>query len=198
MRTIITLVSFCLIAAAQSGDVTISPLPPRIQAVTVLDYDGSGNLIYRGTAQTPTTYASTLQRATCASSHCQTFTNIVVLTNTGTVTATSHGLLVGNEVTISGATVDTDLNGTYYVQTVADANTFTITTASVADATYTESTLVISTRAPKTNDPLWTIQKISYTTVGASDLVSRIQSSSGNQIWANRATTTGASKITYR
>lgn len=44
-----------------------------------------------------------------------------------TVTATAHGLIVGNSVQLD-FTSGTGLDGTYTVVTVADANTFTITT----------------------------------------------------------------------
>ncbi len=47
-------------------------------------------------------------------------------TTTVTVTATNHGLYVGDYVTISGTTATTNApNGTFPIQTVADANTFT-------------------------------------------------------------------------
>lgn len=47
-------------------------------------------------------------------------------TITVTVTATGHGFYVGDYVTISGATATTGApNGTYPIQTVVDANTFT-------------------------------------------------------------------------
>jgi hypothetical protein len=44
-----------------------------------------------------------------------------------TVTATAHGLIVGNPVSLD-FTTGTGLDGVYTVVTVADANTFTITT----------------------------------------------------------------------
>jgi hypothetical protein len=70
-----------------------------------------------------------------------TLTSISVAANVGTVTWPAHGLEAGCSVTISGATVDTDLNGTYAIVTAPTADTFTIATAAVADATYTEATL---------------------------------------------------------
>jgi hypothetical protein len=74
-----------------------------------------------------------------------TLTSIVDLVNTSTVNWPSHGFLntTGQYVAIVGGTVDTSLNGVYAV-TYVDANSFTITTASVDDATYTESTLSVS------------------------------------------------------
>jgi len=71
-----------------------------------------------------------------------TLTNVVVSSNVGTVTTKEvHGLLANDYVTFSGATVDTDLNGEYQIQTVPTTKTFTITTSSVADATYVDATL---------------------------------------------------------
>ncbi len=70
-----------------------------------------------------------------------TLTSIAVATNVGTVTWPAHGLEASCSITISGATVDTDLNGTYTIASVLTADTFTITTAAVANATYTEATL---------------------------------------------------------
>lgn len=122
-------------------------------------------------------------------------TSIVVSTNTGTVTTlAAHGLSPGVLITISGVTTDTDLNGTYYVQTVPTTATLTITTASVSDATYTDATQVITTTAPRSTAPIWNIRKISYTTT----YMDRIQNSPSNSICANRATTTGATKVTYQ
>ncbi len=127
-----------------------------------------------------------------------TLTSIVVLTNAGTVTtSTAHGLAVGNLVTISGATVDTDLNGTYYIQTVGSTTTFTITTASVANATYTESTLEVATMAPRSSAAQWDIFK--YTTSGSNiTVIQKAFARSGlSSICDNKAVTTGSTKITY-
>lgn len=128
-----------------------------------------------------------------------TLTNIVDSSNTSTVTtSTAHGLAVGNLVTVSGATVDTDLNGTYVIQTVGSSTTFTITTASVSDATYTETGLQVSTTAPRTTAAIW---EIKHFTVAAT-LVTAIQTSEGRSqgrsICANRATTTGATKTSFQ
>lgn len=75
-----------------------------------------------------------------------TLTSIVVSTNVATATTgAAHGLVPGSQVTISGATVDTSLNATYTVLTTPAPTTLTFTTSSVSDATYTESTLVMTT-----------------------------------------------------
>jgi hypothetical protein len=69
-----------------------------------------------------------------------TLTSVAVASNVGTVTWIGHGLDTGCSVTLSGATVDAQLNGTYSA-TYATSDTFAITTAAVSDATYTETTL---------------------------------------------------------
>lgn len=91
------------------------------------------------------------------------FTSITDASNTATVAWTAHGLKTGNRVVVSGATVDTDLNGTYII-TVTGADAFTFTTASVSDAAYTEATLTITTYAPREGDSVWAIQKNVYST----------------------------------
>lgn len=136
-----------------------------------------------------------------------TLTSVAVLTNVGTVTTSAnHGLTVGNRVTIAGATVDTDLNGSYYVQTVGSATTFTISTSSVANATYVDAGMSLYTTAPRTTAAIWNIEKFTYD--GSNNLVAD-QFSVGNVtggiattaysfICDNRATTTGATKITFQ
>jgi hypothetical protein len=77
-------------------------------------------------------------------------TSITDVTNTSTiVTPGHHGLIVGDIVKITGATVAVALNGFYAVATAADEHTFTVTTSGVADAAYTEATL----RVTKVNQP---------------------------------------------
>jgi hypothetical protein len=75
----------------------------------------------------------------------KTVTSITDATNTATVVFPDpHGLAVGDIIKVSGATVDTDLNGNYAVATVASATSITFTTANVTDAAYTETTLRIT------------------------------------------------------
>jgi hypothetical protein len=70
-----------------------------------------------------------------------TLTSIAVAANVGTVTWPAHGLEAGCSVTLSGATVDTDLNATYIIATAPTVDTFTIPTVAVGNGTYAESTL---------------------------------------------------------
>lgn len=193
MRFALAVLTIVAPLLAQTVDTTLTGGPPRTAFTAVLDYDGSNNLIYAGVAQTPAPYQHRFSVATCSGSYCTQMTNIVDSSNTGTVTAASHGLRVGNEVCVTGGS-DTDLNACYIVQTVADANTFTITTASVTDATYTTG-LVLTTRAPRTTAALWTITKLTYD--GSNNLTAKLVSPA-NQIWANRAVSTGTTKIIYQ
>ena len=178
MRTIIAGLFLSLVAFAQDSGPVFTKL---------LYYDASSNLEYVCTARA---VQATWQYTRADS----TITNIVDSSNTATATVPNHGLSVGNLITVSGATVDTDLNGTYYVQTVTDANTFTFTSASVSDATYTDATLVISGTAARNTQPIWEIQKLIY----SGTVATHIQTSIPNSICANRATTTGTTKITWR
>ena len=170
---------------AQSGGNTV--VITKTAPSTVLNfYDGSNNLEY--VCRTP--YPATKSTFSIAAS---TLTSIVVSSNTGTVTIPSHGLAVGNAITVTGTTGDTDLNDTWIVQTVTNANVFTITTANVSDATYNNAAMVVTTTAPRSSAPVWQISKYSYT----STYRIREQNSRPNQICDNRATSTGATKIAY-
>lgn len=123
-----------------------------------LFYDGSNNVEY-------VCKASSAQSSFSWTRSASTLTSIADSTNTATVTtSTAHGLdnARGARVTISGATGDVDLNGTYLIQTTPSSTTFTITTANVTDATYNESTLVVSTTAPRTTAPVWAVQRLVY------------------------------------
>jgi hypothetical protein len=128
-------------------------------------------------------------------------TSIAVASNVGTVTTVAaHGLLPGNLVTVSGGTVDTDINSTYYVQSVPSTTTFTITTSLVSDGTYNNGALTVSGSAPLLTKPIWSIQHLNYD--GSNNLTS-VQWAGGNaggytNICANAAVTTGVTKVTYK
>jgi hypothetical protein len=166
------LAALCACAYSQSTpQVTITETPASI-ATEVLNYrDGSGNTEYvcialgRNVQATWTrSAASSVQPSTPAAVGQGTLTSIVDSASTSTVTTSvAHGLSVGQWITISGATVDTDLNGEYKIATAPSSTTFTITTANVTDATYNESTLQFSSTAPRTNANVWSIQRLYYT-----------------------------------
>lgn len=107
-------------------------------------------------------YAQSLQPGTSFYKASTTLTNIAVSTNVATITFSSTTYLwTGAVIVISGATVVSALNGTYSVTGVS-GSTATVATSGVADATYTESTLVVSTSAPLLNQAVWAILVTQY------------------------------------
>lgn len=159
-KTLSTMVLFAAVAVSSFGQgatpVTIGT--PSKAELKRFFYDGSSNLQYICTANQKQGIALWKRSDS-------TLTNIVVSSNTATVTtASAHFLYTGARVTISGATVDTDLNGTYTVLSSASSTTFTFTTANVSNATYNEATLVASTDYPLLNSAVWAIQVSQYTT----------------------------------
>lgn len=174
---------------SQGAPVTINPFPANVMPTQIFTYSGAlpiyqcitkPNGPWNGVS-VPASFSWTKAAAT--------FTNVVVLTNVGTVTtSTAHGLRVGNPVTISGATVDADLNASYVIATVPSTTTFTIATVSVANATYTDATLVLTTTAPRSTAAIWAVQKFLY---DGSNLISTAWatgSPTANQICDNAAT----------
>lgn len=194
---LLALLTFAVgVFAQQSGaPVTVTEYPHDVPTEAFF-YDGSSNLIYLCQTKPKGPWSYQGQQLAAASftftKAATTLTNVVVSSNVGTVTTSSaHGLQAGQLVTISGATVDTDLNGTYIIQSSAATTTFTITTVAVADATYTDATLVLTTTAPRLTAAIWSITRFNYT---STNMTSK-QYSNGlpavmNQICANRATIT--------
>lgn len=186
------------LGAQQRGQlVDVSPYPGRNEPTRLMFYNATThNLEYM--CLTPPVGPWGLQANVPASfswtRSASTLTSIVDATNTSTVTtSTAHGLQIGNSITVSGATVDTDLNGTYVIQTVPTTTTFTITTANVGDATYTESTLVVTTTAPRSTVGIWAIARYQYTDTNNTTSVTISQwagngSGSYNNICDSRAT----------
>lgn len=164
---------------AQSGlNVNVSRSASPNPFTRLFFYDGSSQLEY-------ICVADKVQPKKTWSIAGSTLTSIVDSSNTSTITtATAHGLLPGNQIVIEGATIDTDLNGTYVIATTPTTTTFTITTASVSDATYNEASLLFHTRAPRTSDLQWSITKYRYD--GSGNLISE-QNSDAPQICDNRA-----------
>lgn len=130
--------------------------PPPTAEIKLFFYDGSSNLQYICWAR------QNQMASTSVSVAASTLTSIVVLTNVGTVTHPSHGLYVGARITVTGGS-DTDLNTTYTIATVTNANVYTIATANVSNATYTTG-LAISTTNPLTSAAKWAIQVLTYAT----------------------------------
>jgi hypothetical protein len=160
---------------------------PQSQPTRFLDYDANGNLAYI-CYTTPSGIAAYYNYSRSVMGG--TLTSIVVATNVGTVTTVgAHGLMVGQGVTVSGATLGA-LNATYIIATVPSTTTFTITTTGVADGTYNNVALTISGSAPLLTSPIWSINKLTYS-AGNSLIGSQwALGAAGNytSICANRAT----------
>lgn len=192
MRTILALVLFVCSAFSQTQDgnsFTVGQMTPDNPASILLFGDATTNcggdqcLIYTCTAYSR-------QPQFTWSINESSLTSIVDSANTATVTTVAaHGLVVGNRVTITGAT-DPELNASYAVATVGSTTTFTITTANVTDATYNTAPLAVATTAPRTTQPIWKVLKLSYE--GMTAFLIRKQNSKPltGQICDNRATLT--------
>jgi hypothetical protein len=156
-------------------------------------------MFYSGANMEYVCYARTPQPAFTWSISAGTMTNIVDAANTATVTiGSAHGLALGNGVTVSGASSDPDLNGTYLVQSIISPTQFTITTANVTDATYAVTSITVSTTAPRSSAPIWAIQKMTYS--GDNMIMKQWAGGAPSVKWAcdNRAVATGTSKVTYQ
>jgi hypothetical protein len=162
-----------LIAASAFAQAPIQISERPASEATELKFfrDGSNNIEYVCTALATQPVASwtrsaltSFQPNMSAGTSAATLTSIAVAANVGTVTTSAdHGLAVGHWITVSGATVDTDLNGTYKVASVPTSTTFTIATASVGNATYTDTTLRFTSTAARENALIWAIRKMFYT-----------------------------------
>ena len=124
-------------------------------------YDAGGNLTY--------TCWALPRDVTTSWTTTSTLVSVVDLANVATVTTSAaHGLTPGAEVALSGFTGDTDLNKTYEVLTVPSTTSFTITTASVTDATYNlaggEKVALLTTTALRDTWSIWSIQRNIYDT----------------------------------
>lgn len=203
MKTLLLTLGLVGVMLAQQNGTPVQVVPyPRDEPTKFLDYDTSNNLIYVCYAAAKGPWNNNSVPATFSWLRSDsTLTSIVVLTNVGTVTtSTAHGLQIGNPVTITGATVDTDLNGTnYYVATIPSTTTFTFATSAVANATYNESTLAIATTAPRLTANIWNILKMTYSTANnLTDVQWANGTASSLNICTNRAVLTGATRILYR
>lgn len=192
---ILVLAVLCAAALFSQGGPPVNQVdgPPPAPIVQLFDYSGS-SLIYKGFAPAFLQSSSVCANlgATCIQRTDSTLTSIAVATNVATVTcASACGVWQGQRVTVSGATVDTDLNGTYTVtsDTSTSATTYTFTTANVADATYNEATLRISTNSPLTTQAMWAIQIFKTDTSSNTSTISWANNSvSYGLAWSNRTT----------
>ena len=155
LAALIIAASFCW-GQGQAVNQMDGPTPNN--QVGLFFYDGSSRLIYA-------CYAPAFGPLTTYARADSSLTNIVVLTNAGTINLnTTAQLWVGQQITVSGsATVA--LNATYKV-TAVSGSTATITTSGVGNATYTDAALKITTNAPVLNGAVWAIRALNYVTAG--------------------------------
>ena len=201
----VSILAFAPFVMAQTNTpVVISPANPPTMFEQVLFYDGSGNLQYICKAPKQSsqyTWGITLANGTRQN----TLTNIVVSTNTATATTgNNHGLQIGNLITVAASTTAA-LNGNYVVLTTPSATTFTFTTVGVADATYSNAAMTLSTWASLTSQPWWSITKLTTTTGNLSLVQTSTHVTAGGGatpsydfICDNKAVTTGATAIAYQ
>lgn len=152
MKKLLFYLPFVCLAWGQGQAVNQVSAPPPAPWVSFYYYDGSSNLQY--VCQAASHQATTTFRVPA------TLTNIVVSSNTGTITfASTSYLWPGAWITISGSATSA-LNGTYKILTVSSA-TATITTSGVSDATYTD--MSIATNSPLLNASVWALHVYTYT-----------------------------------
>jgi hypothetical protein len=147
--------AFALYLSMLMSNAQTSEGPPPVAYQHLYFYDGSNNLQYDCVArQFVSTTAWTISDGSLVS--------IVVSSSSGTVTtASAHGLYIGARVTVSGSTT-TALNTTYTVTSVPSSTTFTVTTSGVANGTYNNSSLSVSTNNPLLTAPVWAIKVYTY------------------------------------
>ena len=157
----------CASALAQpTQNVAIAKSPASPAITRLYFYTAGGNPQYICT--TPSLQALYTWAVT-PSSQQGTLTNIVVSANVGTATtAANHGLAVNNVVVVSGSTTAA-LNGTYIIQSVPSATTFTITTSGVSNATYSNAAMIMTTTSPRSNALIWSIEQYTYGSSGGAN-----------------------------
>lgn len=163
-----------------SSPVTLTEGPPPRAWSLIFDYDGSNNLIYQG-------FAQSLGKETEWSRDSGALVSIVVSGNVATITFSGdHGLAAGQSLIISGANVAA-VNGEFVIATTPLTTTVTVA-MTTPDATHNHGGLLVSTRAPRTNDFVWAIKKFDYS--GSNMVRSRWaggQSATQGFKWSERA-----------
>jgi len=178
------LILFLIAAAAfaQTQETRVANTPVRSPSSLLVAYDASNNPLYIGWP----TQIQTLTRFTVTS---------LSAAAAAVATITAHGLQTGNSVVVAGGTGDwTGVNGTHYITRTA-ASTFTIPINSSGYAGSFAGT--ITSTAPRSSTAIWMIQK---NTFDASNNLTLTQwaNCNPNCIWDNRATTSGATMVTWR
>lgn len=145
----------------QGAPMRVNAFPSKEPATHLKDYT-AGNMAYICLANPDAPTSGISHTWSVAAS---TLTNVVVSSNVGTITwPSAHGLVPGNQITISGSSTSA-LNATYDLASTATTTTATITTVGVADGTYTTG-IVLVTNAPSEIDPLWSINYLTYDSSG--------------------------------
>jgi hypothetical protein len=152
MKTLILAVTVALSAWSQGAPVNQVQGPPPNNDVFIYDIASTPQYTCVAASFQPTT---TFYKAT------NTLSQIAVATNVATATFSGTSYLwVGAQVVVAGSTTAA-LNGTYKV-TAVSGSTATFTTSGVADATYNNTALTLSTQAPLLNAAVWSIQITQY------------------------------------
>lgn len=179
-----------VMSALAQPAVSLSTGPPPAPFVNLFDYDGSGNLIYRGIAPAflQANASCVGGGSTCIQRSDSTLTSVVVATNVATVTCSSAcGAWVGMRMIISGCTTAA-VNGTFTVLSAPTATTYTLA-ITVADGTYNNAAMAINTNYPLTTQSVWEIQVSKFN--GSSQVIATVPANASvgtNLAWTNRAT----------
>jgi hypothetical protein len=147
-----------------------NPFPSGDGITRLLFYSGS-NLAYVCSAdaiQTTALHAPTWAITPIGAQF--TLTSIVVSSNVATVTVAGSStnvlptaninLQIGNKLVVAGSATSA-LNGTFPIASTPSATTVTFA-VTVANGTYTDSTLTVSSNAPRTDDNIWSVQAMTY------------------------------------
>ena len=154
LRLILFLGVLGIPAFAQCTAGSMSTSSTQANCVQQLFYNSTPSLTY-------VCAANALQPVSTFYRSSSTLTSIVVATNVGTINFSSTSYLwVGATVVVAGSTTSA-LNGTYQVSAVS-GSTATIATSGVADATYNNAAMTVSTTSPLLNASVWAIQVLKY------------------------------------
>ncbi len=159
-----------------SGPNIVTPdvsAPPREGYTALSDNAGGSAVVYQGRARSVRNDYATLTGATISKA------------NPAVVTFTNHGLDTDNLVVISGATSGWVTINASFIITKIDANTFSIAINSSGFSGTFDG--VVKTNAPQTSAPIWSINKIYYSSNSTVRVAWAVGSPTENQIWDNRA-----------
>ena len=165
MKHIRPLLFLLMLTGALFSQQTGSPVAivqfPIQNPTRFMDYAGGYNLTYLCQAPSVNNTSTLSNYSYSLSVGASTLTSIVVATNVGTVTtASAHGLMSGQNSTVSGSTTAA-LNGNYVI-TVTGSTTYTITTSAVGNGTYNTSGLTVSGNVPLLTSPIWSVMHFNY------------------------------------